>query len=62
MLNSGIDIRVVQKIVGHAHLSTTMIYSHLLEKVTAKRDEKIEVQMKADCRQSAYRGRLTTGN
>lgn len=44
MLNSGIDIRVVQKIVGHANLSTTMIYSHLLDDVAAKEMQKYRLK------------------
>jgi integrase len=44
MLNSGIDIRVVQKIVGHAHLSTTMLYSHLLDGVASKEMKKYKVK------------------
>lgn len=44
MLNSGIDIRVVQKIAGHAHLSTTMLYSHLLDDVAAREMRKYRVK------------------
>lgn len=31
MLNSGARLEVVQKIAGHASISTTMIYSHVVE-------------------------------
>jgi len=30
MLGSGVDLRVVQEILGHKHISTTMNYAHLL--------------------------------
>lgn len=31
MLKSGIDVRIVQAIMGHAQISTTQIYTHVLE-------------------------------
>ena len=31
MLAHGIDIRYVQKILGHAQFSTTQIYTHVLK-------------------------------
>ena len=32
LLESGYDIRMVQELLGHQHLNTTMIYTHLLNK------------------------------
>jgi len=44
MLDSGMDMRVVQQILGHAHLSTTMIYSHVLDKVMAREVQKFKIE------------------
>jgi len=44
MLNSGIQIQVVKEILGHAHLSTTMIYSHVLDEIAAKEMQKFKIE------------------
>lgn len=44
MLKSGIPIHVVKDILGHAHISTTMIYSHVLEDILFKEMEKLRFE------------------
>lgn len=32
LLESGYDIRTVQELLGHRHVTTTMIYTHVLNR------------------------------
>jgi len=44
MLKSGIPIQAVKEILGHAHLSTTMIYSHVLDDVLSAEMGKMKIE------------------
>jgi integrase len=44
LLKSGVPIQVVKEILGHAHLSTTMIYSHILDEVMAEEMKKLRFE------------------
>jgi len=44
MLKSGIPIQVVKEILGHAQLSTTLIYSHILDDVISGQMSKMKVE------------------
>jgi site-specific recombinase XerD len=44
MLKSGIDIRVVQKILGHKHISTTEIYADVLDDLKQKEMAKLRFE------------------
>jgi len=44
MLKSGIKIEVVKEIVGHAQLSTTMIYTHVLDELKQNEMKKMRIE------------------
>lgn len=44
MLKSGVPVQVVKEILGHAQLSTTMIYSHVLEDVLQVEMGKMKIE------------------
>lgn len=57
MLQNGVDVRTLQEVLGHEHLNTTQIYTHVdnedlrvaakanpLGKVTRKKSEKPKIQ------------------
>jgi site-specific recombinase XerD len=41
LIMSGVDIRTVQRLLGHKSISTTMVYSHLTEDHLARSVEKL---------------------
>lgn len=44
MLKSGIPIQVVKEIVGHSQLSTTMIYTHVLDDIKQTEMQKMKIE------------------
>jgi site-specific recombinase XerD len=44
MLSSGIGIREVQAILGHAQIATTTIYAEVLDKMKIKAINKMEIK------------------
>ncbi|MBW1897061.1 MAG: tyrosine-type recombinase/integrase, partial [Deltaproteobacteria bacterium] len=44
MLASGVNLRAVQEILGHAELSTTQLYAHLVEKHLHREMEKLRFE------------------
>lgn len=44
ILKSKIDIRVVKEILGHAQISTTMIYTHVLDEIKQKEMGKLRFE------------------
>ena len=44
MLNSGIPIQIVKEIFGHSNLSTTQIYTHVLDDIKIREMQKLKFE------------------